>query len=186
MKTVIIALLCLAVFLFAENPRRPFPQAGEIQMTGSVIRPNRSQADLNQDVIAKYNAYKVAYLRRTSNGKYYIEASGTDGGRARTISEAHGYGMMIFALMAGHDPEAKVIFDGMNALRKAQRSRGNPNLMSWVVTDVNSTGGVFDYSATDGDLDNAYALLLTLTLFSPQKHNLLKFNNLSVLQFFFG
>jgi len=157
-KNTAFVLTACVVCLFAQN--RPFPQAANNGFVGTVIKPsNRTQDVLNSDVIAKYDNYKNRYLKSSGN-YYYIraEGEGPGGASALTISEAHGYGMIIFALMAGYDSNAKKIFDGMNALRKAQPAESNSNLMSWIVFNVNQQAK--QSSATDGDLDNAYALLL--------------------------
>lgn len=79
-----------------------------------------------------------------------------------TVSEAHGYGMLIAASMAEYDNEAKEIFDGMYRYYKAHPSAIGSNLMAWQQADngsaiVNSSGAD---SATDGDMDIAYALLM--------------------------
>ncbi len=68
---------------------------------------------------------------------------------------------MITALMAGEngEPNAKKIFDGMWKFRKNYPSKGsNGWLMDWAIGQGEvATGGS---SATDGDIDIAYALLL--------------------------
>src|SRR5262245_61265494 len=85
---------------------------------------------------------------------------GTGGtGSEITTSEAHGYGMILFALMAGYDADAKKYFDGMFNMYDKHRSTGNSNLMSWIIDQSESTSADSD-SATDGDMDIAYALLL--------------------------
>ena len=173
-KTIVVFMISAFIAIPLTAQTRPFPQAGLFQMGGAVIKPNdRNQNDLNNDVIAKYNNYKTRYLKQASGGKYYILATGNgkvDCGNTQTISEAHGYGMIIFALMAGYDNEAKTIFNGMNALRKAQKSSSNSSLMSWVVCDVNANSATPDDAATDGDLDNAYALLLAYRQWGDQSY----------------
>jgi len=139
---------------------------------GRTIKPNnRTPAQLFSDVKTKYNKYREDYLKQASGKKYYIQATGNgeNGEIALTISEAHGYGMIIFALVNFKGDE-KTIFDGMNALRKAQHSRTDPDLMSWIVTDVDSDDAAVDNSATDGDLDNAYALLLAHKRWGEEKY----------------
>ncbi len=83
-----------------------------------------------------------------------------------TVSEAHGYGMLITACMAEYDSEAKEIFDGMYDYYKAHLSGIGPNLMAWQQSDNGS--GIVDSSgvdsAIDGDMDIAYALLLADTV----------------------
>jgi len=142
--------------------QRPFPQ--HISFPGG-IRPNHlSQDRLDQAITRKYRDWKAAYVRasngNTPGGGIYIEMEGVgaDGG-TKSSSEAHGYGMIIFALMAGHDPDAGRFFDGMVNMFDQHRSTGNPNLMSWVISDSESSSDNED-SATDGDMDIAYALLL--------------------------
>ena len=122
--------------------------------------------NLENDIRAVYQDYRNRFLRSTPSGNWYIEAQGIGTqGLAATISEAHGYGMIIFAL-ATWDHEAREIFDGMNQARKANPSTANPDLMSWVICEssVNLTSNVpadaRGSSATDGDMDMAYALLL--------------------------
>lgn len=83
-----------------------------------------------------------------------------------TVSEAHGYGMLITACMSDCDSDAKELFDGMYNYYKAHLSEIGPNLMAWQQCDngneiVNSSGAD---SAIDGDMDIAYALLLADTI----------------------
>jgi endo-1,4-beta-D-glucanase Y len=70
-----------------------------------------------------------------------------------------GYGMMIMALMAGHDPDAKRIFDGMFTHFRQHPSIFYDDLMAWNQNkSCNDVEG--GDSASDGDLDIAFALLL--------------------------
>jgi endo-1,4-beta-D-glucanase Y len=128
---------------------------------------------MNQDVLRLYNDFKDRHLRGTPSGNRFICIAMQEQliSERATNSQAHGFGMIIFAQMAKHDPEARRIFDGMNQLRKAQPSAITPYLMSWQVfpehvnnilpeeTPITSSSGR-RASATDGDLDMAYALLL--------------------------
>ena len=157
--------------VFSQTPQMPFPMQGKFQLQGTMTPPTRPQDNLNQDVRQRYQAYKDRFLvNDLARGYSYIRATGTgNAGSALTISEAHGYGMKIFVLMAGHDPEAKAIFDRMNNFRKAHRSRINPRLMAWFVTSVGSVPSTGN-SATDGDLDIAYALLLAHTQWGSQAY----------------
>ena len=76
-----------------------------------------------------------------------------------TVSEGHGYGMMLAALMAGYDGEAQDIFDGMYAYFLEHPTELHDHLMAWYQSNsCNDAQGVD--SATDGDLDVAFALLL--------------------------
>ncbi len=101
-----------------------------------------------------------AYVSVTADGK---QAWGGSEARTITVSEAHGYGMLILALMAGADPDAHRLFDAMLAYRDDHPAASDPGLMAWdqVIGCANAgaaAGG--DHSATDGDLDIAFALLL--------------------------
>lgn len=134
---------------------------------------------LSEDTLSFYEQWKEKYLTHdkyvTDGTQYYVYYSEEhyDGGNASvpvTVSEAHGYGMLIFASMADHDAQAKEYFDGMYRYFKAHPSDIGPNLMSWQQCDNGTalidgandgamTGGFCD-SATDGDMDIAYALLM--------------------------
>lgn len=148
---------------------KPFPQ--HATYTNGVIKPtNYSQSQLDQHVMDFYTVWKERYLYIAANTdpvqKYiYYNLEGLSGGRSdATVSEAHGYGMVILAYMAGFDPEAKADFDAMFRYFKAHPSRYNPKLMSWKQIKNSKTGEISDVtdsdSATDGDMDIAFALLL--------------------------
>ena len=140
---------------------RPFPQS--LSHPGCGKPAGISQAELNADTAAFYRYYRERYFRPSRSGApgsgYYIDRPDNyRGGAYKTISEAHGYGMIILALMAGHDPEARTRFDGFCGFFDRHRSRGNGELMSWLVPE--DEGPLANDSATDGDMDIAYALLL--------------------------
>lgn len=139
--------------------------------TGALIKPAVAQDQLELDVYNFYTYWRDAYLA-TSNGNtpgggYYINADFTGaapsewGGSTtgKSPSEAHGYGMMIFALMADEDLNAKDYFDGMYNMFIQYPSTINSNLMSWLIPTDEDTSKRSD-SAIDGDMDIAYALLL--------------------------
>lgn len=148
---------------------RPFPQHTTYK-AGS-IKPNIvSQAQLDQTVQQFYNEWRTRYLRQPANqpNQYYVFYNlegGSTPANAVSVSEGHGYGMMATVFMAGYDPKAKDYFDGLYHFYKAHLSKINPALMAWQqVKDKN--GSIIDNpngggdSATDGDLDIAYSLLL--------------------------
>jgi endo-1,4-beta-D-glucanase Y len=141
---------------------RPFPQ--NLTYPGTIKPDNVSQADMNNAVKNYYDYWKKTYVRQsngvTPGGGYYVFMKGTGGsGSEITTSEAHGYGMIIFALIAGYDNQAKQYFDGMFNMFDKHRSKNNPNNMSWVI-DKSELKSKDEESATDGDMDIAYALLL--------------------------
>ncbi len=141
---------------------KPFPQS--LDFAGCIKPNNVTQTDMNNIIKSYYDYWKNQYVRAsngtTPGGGYYVEMKGTGGdGNEKTTSEAHGYGMIIFALMAGYDNQAKQYFDGMYNMYNKHRSTGNSHLMSWVIHNTELTQ--YDQgSATDGDMDIAYALLL--------------------------
>jgi endo-1,4-beta-D-glucanase Y len=78
------------------------------------------------------------------------------GDPAKTVSEGQGFGMIITAIMAGHDTGAQEVFDGLWEFSRAHPSRSDSRLMAWTVPEP--SGGT--NSAFDGDADIAYGLLL--------------------------
>ena len=139
-------------------------------------------ADSNREQTLQetYLQWKDTYVMedtyvQTGDPQYYVSYSderyaGDGVSVPVTVSEAHGYGMLITVCMADYDTDAKSTFDGMYRYYRAHLSDIGPNLMSWQqcdngtalidgATDGAMQGGEAD-SATDGDLDIAYSLLL--------------------------
>jgi endo-1,4-beta-D-glucanase Y len=157
LRAVFIILFSIIAISFSQN--KPYPQG--VNFTGCIKPNNVTQADMNNEVAAYYNTWKSRYLKQSTKtpGGYYIESGGTGGSwNKTTISEVHGWGMIVAALMAGHDSNAKTVFDGMFKFFNDHRSSENNNLMSWQVLGNESDSA--DASATDGDLDIAYSLIL--------------------------
>jgi len=147
----LILLTALAASAAANAASRPFPF--HATYTSGVIKPtNVTQAGMDSTIKQYYAAWKTAYLRN-DGGEYWVMYRPTQ----QTVSEAHGYGMVLAAYMAD-----KAIFDSMFRYFKAHPSRVSPHLMAWKQALKN--GAMVDVggadSATDGDLDIAYALLL--------------------------
>ncbi len=140
-----------------KSPYLPFPQ--HCTYKGTFIRPDhKTTMQIDNDVRDYYDQWKATYLKPSSVRGYYVafETPCTD---KKTVSEAHGYGMMITALMAGHDIEARSLFDGLVNFYDDHRSSINENLMDWAV-DCAETPGGDDDCATDGDMDIAYAFIM--------------------------
>ncbi|WP_229753248.1 S-layer homology domain-containing protein [Paenibacillus segetis] len=144
---------------------KAFPQ--HTAYAAGTIKPNHlTQAQLDATVARLYNEWKSKYLKQNpyNSDQYYVWYADGDWFEENeiTVSEAHGYGMLITSLMAGHDPDAKKYFDGMYRYFRAHPSEINPDLMAWqqadTGTEIKDINGVD--SATDGDMDIAYALLL--------------------------
>lgn len=147
----------------AVKEMKPFPQ--QVNYAG-VIKPNHvTQESLNASVRSYYDNWKKKYLKNDLSslpGGYYVKGEVTgdaDGFKPLGTSEGQGYGMIITVLMAGYDSNAQKIYDGLFKTARTFKSSQNPNLMGWVVADSKKAQGHFD-SATDGDLDIAYSLLL--------------------------
>jgi endo-1,4-beta-D-glucanase Y len=146
--------------VLAQN--KPFPQA--VSYANCIKPSNVTQATMNASVASYYDYWKGKYLKTLStlSGGYYVkgEISGdADGFTPLGSSEGQGYGMVITVLMAGYDANAQTIYNGLFKTARAFRSSINSNLMGWVVANSTSAQGHFD-SATDGDIDIAYSLIL--------------------------
>lgn len=159
---LVTSTLCVASLL-VQAQNKPFPQA--ITYPNCIKPNNATQAAMNASVATYYDYWKSKYLKNNLTslpGGYYVrgEISGdAEGFVPLGTSEGHGYGMVITALMAGYDPNAKTIYDGLYKTARAFHSSINTNLMGWVVADATGAQGHFD-SATDGDVDIAYSLIL--------------------------
>ncbi|MEV7571194.1 glycosyl hydrolase family 8 [Streptomyces tanashiensis] len=125
--------------------------------TAGTLKPSGTQAALDQKVVEYYNKWKAAFVRQNcGNGWYQIISPDAD---HPYVAEAQGYGMVVTATMAGADPDAKKIFDGLVKWKIDHPSSVNPNLLAaeqdTACKSVNGGDG-----ATDGDMDVAYGLLL--------------------------
>lgn len=151
---VVLSLFISNSFAGDSDPNYPFPQG--IDYNG--ISPNTQSAAQNNETVRNYyDAWKQKFLREAVTGGYYVHGADTDG-LGKGTSESHGYGMVITALMAGHDTDAKVEFDGMWDFFNSHRSTINKELMGWKIDSTESSASYS--SATDGDMDIAYGLLL--------------------------
>ncbi len=147
----------------------PFP--AHSAYTKGVIKPNHvTQAEMDATVLKLYKEWKAKYLKEHpyQDGQKYVWYSDGDwfeeenGIFPITVSEAHGYGMLITAMMGSADPEAKDNYDALYRYYKAHPSEINPDLMAWrqgdngtAIVDIDGVD-----AATDGDMDIAYSLIL--------------------------
>jgi hypothetical protein len=144
--------------LFGSHPTR-YP--------ADTIRPTGDGAALDAAVAAFYDRWKAAYLTRGCDGAYVKAQAGTGATSRITGSQMHGLGMLALVVMAGHDPEARELFDGMFAVSRkvtsyldGRRNRnGNDNLMGYGI-NANCMGLMDGDAQTDGDLAIAQALLM--------------------------
>ncbi|TVX93634.1 glycosyl hydrolase family 8 [Paenibacillus agilis] len=150
-------------------PQRPFPQ--HTSYAAGVIKPsNVTQTQMDNEVKRLYNEWRSRYLKKNPyvSNQYFVHYNlnqeSDDNPQVVTTSEANGYGMLLTAIMAGHDPNAQQYFDGLYRFYKAHPSSINSTLMAWQQIDNGSAiinnvaAGVT--AATDGDMDIAYGLLL--------------------------
>jgi endo-1,4-beta-D-glucanase Y len=154
-KIEFIALLS-TISLNLAAQRLPFPQ--HVKYATGSIKPNHlTQQQLDKQVTTFYTQWKSRYVKSSCTpGENYIWFERP--GNKQCVSEGQGYGMMITALMAGFDPSAKATFDGLYRYYKSHPAKAGQHLMAWAQTrDCKNTD---HSSATDGDMDIAYALLL--------------------------
>ena len=168
--SLFLLMLVMAAKFFASHAvaeekiaRRPFPQHTRYA-AGSILPGHITQAQLDDATLVFYRKWKAKYLvtSRTA-GNFFVlvdEEEKGKGPRKISVSEGHGYGMLITAFMAGADPQAREIFDGMWRYSRAHPSHVNPHLMAWMQVTGEVSKRNDDDSATDGDLDIAQALLL--------------------------
>lgn len=134
--------------------------------SGDIILPDDISADQRRDdIIYAYELWKDQYVGEIEGEpeRYYVSYD-EDG---NTVSEAHGYGMLIMVTMEREfGINTKHYFDGMLYYAKDYPSDINPALMAWKQnrldngTMIVAKNGDVSSSATDGDMDIAYALLL--------------------------
>ncbi len=156
-KTITVLVLVCSSLLFGQTPNHPFPN--HTTYTGTHIKPsNYTQAELDNQTKAFYDKWKAEYLKNDcgNSDEYYVLYSSD----AKTVSEAHGYGMMLTAFFAGYDTNAQTYFDGLYNWYKAHPSNINSDLMDWQQVGCNDDPSSDDDAASDGDIDIAFALLL--------------------------
>ncbi|MFE0700712.1 glycosyl hydrolase family 8 [Streptomyces sp. NPDC058872] len=140
----------------ARGPAVPFGSRLKPYAAG-VLTPSGSRAALDRKVIERYEDWKAAFVRQNcGNGWYQVISPDAD---HPYVAEAQGYGMVITATMAGADPDARKVFDGLVRWVAAHPSSINPDLLAAEQDDECTSVNGGD-SATDGDLDVAYGLLL--------------------------
>ena len=151
-------LLCaLAIMLLgtghASAQNYPFGQQHQAYRAGTLTPSQFTPAQINQHTANYYDTWKSDWLVPDPQGDGWrvLHEAGSD----KTVSEAMGYGMRIVTAMAGHDPQAKTIFDGLWEFRLAHPSETDNRLMDWNIPKPTGNGSAFD-----GDADIAYGLLM--------------------------
>lgn len=148
-----------------------------------------SQKWLNTELISFYNQWKKRYLRTVEKTTPTLEylfytLDQPMANNAVTCSEAMGYGMVIFPIMSKFDISAKEHFTNIYNYIKSYPSIYNKNLMSWQQVK-DSKGNIVNSndktdSATDGDMDISYGLLLANKLW--KKDTNLNYRNEAILR----
>ncbi|MEU8824468.1 glycosyl hydrolase family 8 [Streptomyces sp. NPDC048636] len=123
------------------------------------LRPSGDPAVADRRVLDHYLRWKACFVRRGIGGEEGRYAVYTPDAAHPYVAEAQGYGLVITALMAGADPEARTVFDGILRHVRAHPSVNDPELHAAQQDGEGRDVGGTD-SATDGDLDIAYGLLL--------------------------
>lgn len=159
MKQKWFAFLINIIFfhpLFAQSPLKPFPQ--HVKYFPGSIKPNHiSQTQLDNSVRGFYTQWKKRFIKNVP-GKPESYVWFENAGKKQCVSEGQGYGMVIVALMAGHDPSAKLTYDNLFRYYKSHPSKRNRHLMAWAQYSNGKSSDAT--SATDGDMDIAYSLLI--------------------------
>jgi endo-1,4-beta-D-glucanase Y len=135
----------------------PFPQ--HISYHSGTIKPNHlTREKIDGQVLDFYNSWKKQYVHPASEPDQAFVFFEEEGSKFQSVSEGQGYGMIIVALMAGADPLAQKTFNQLFNYVTAHPSKPDTLLMAWSQMADNKNKDAT--SATDGDMDIAYALLL--------------------------
>jgi endo-1,4-beta-D-glucanase Y len=154
--TLFIVSLCHIIPLLAQPALKPFPQ--HITYFAGTIKPNHlSQKQLDNKVCDFYTEWKKRFIKNT-RGKRESFVWFENTGKKQCVSEGQGYGMIITVLMAGFDHSAKDTYDNLYRYYRSHPSGRSKYLMAWA--QYANGKNVDNTSATDGDMDIAYSLLL--------------------------
>ncbi|MCR6490173.1 glycosyl hydrolase family 8 [Amycolatopsis sp. OK19-0408] len=121
------------------------------------LRPSVSQAAQDQALQKYYDFWKKNFLTtKCGSGTYAVLSKDAD---HAFVAEGEGYGLTISAMMADKDPQARSIVDGILKFVKAHPSVNNKDLHAAEQNSSCKSVNGSD-SATDGDLEIAYGLLI--------------------------
>ncbi|HEY4935917.1 MAG TPA: glycosyl hydrolase family 8, partial [Puia sp.] len=154
---VIFILTFLVNKCFPQMIHHPFPQHNPYH--AGTIKPNHlTQEKIDGQVLDFYKIWKKQYVHPATEANQAYIFFEVEGSKLQSVSEGQGYGMIIVAMMAGADPEAQEIFNQLFNYVTAHPSNPETTLMAWSQLADNKNKDAT--SATDGDMDIAYALLL--------------------------
>lgn len=153
---ITFTFLSCSIRLLAQPVVKPFPQ--HVKYFARTIKPdNLSQTQLDHAVTTFYTKWKDYYIKNVSGKAESYVWFGEKNGK-QCVSEGQGYGMIITALMGGYDPSAKTTYDNLFRYYQSHPDKRSKHLMAWAqYKNGKSSDGT---SATDGDMDIAYSLLL--------------------------
>ena len=156
-----IFAIFLLIFLinkcFPQVANHPFPQHNTYYK--GTIKPNHITLDkIDQQVLDFYKSWKKQYIHSAIDPNQAYVFFEEEGSKLQSVSEGQGYGMIIETMMAGADPDAKKTFDHLFNYVSAHPSNPATTLMAW--SQLRNNKDKDATSATDGDMDIAYALLL--------------------------
>ncbi|MEC3982366.1 glycosyl hydrolase family 8 [Amycolatopsis sp. H20-H5] len=156
LRTVLAAAALAAGLVGTTGSAGAVTQQGSPSVPGT-LRPSASQADQDQVLTKYYDFWKKNFLTtKCGAGTYAVLSKDAD---HSFVAEGEGYGMTIAAMMGGKDSQAHAIFDGLLKFVKAHPSVNNRDLHA-AEQDANCKSVNGSDSATDGDLEIAYGLLI--------------------------
>ncbi|MFI5157532.1 MAG: glycosyl hydrolase family 8 [Sphingobacteriales bacterium] len=140
----------------AQSNNNPFSK--HVNYAKGFVKPNNfAQSKLDQTVESFYTQWKMHYIKTIPYKKEsYIWFEDKDD--KQCVSEGQGYGMTIVSLMAEFDPSAKNTFDNLYRYYRAHPSNRGSHLMAGAQNTYDKD--IDETSASDGDIDIAYSLLL--------------------------
>lgn len=142
------------------KPTTTYIAAGEGGEGGAVrLAPdNVTQGAMDSSVQSMWTAWKAAHLVENATNGWWAVRADAQGGLNPYVAEGQGYGMMLAAQMAPFDSGARVIFDGILKYVLDHPSSIDADLHA-AEQDINMVSHNGGDSATDGDMDIAFACL---------------------------
>ncbi|MES2635076.1 MAG: glycosyl hydrolase family 8 [Pseudomonadota bacterium] len=143
-----------------------YPFGSRLKKYVAGISPTQSAEAMDATLTCHYDAWKAGAVVAADSvvpGGKVLKFSGNS---YLVVSEGMGYGMLLAVLFAGHDPDARALFDSLLSVVRARPAYGitpydanGKYLMDWRLK-LDGTSGGDGWNALDGDLDIALALLM--------------------------
>jgi endo-1,4-beta-D-glucanase Y len=156
--------------VYAQSPALPFPRHN--RYAAGFLPDTATRAQMDDALRSYFEAWSARYLKRSPDGKgYYVNIRGNSKSED-CVSEAMGYGMMALVLMSDSaiDKRNHELFDGLFDFYRAHPSRRDKpgtyqKVSSILMASAQKRNGeimkdVDETSASDGDIDIGFALLL--------------------------